>query len=375
MKKIQDWWKKYYQNHKKGIYFVVSFWTFYIFFNAGFYYATIQNWKDVFRVLINFPSWAILVFLPNYLIFRYCFLKKKYVLGIFLIVLDVILFLCIRYFLNIHLYALLGINTPYSDKKFNMNFFLAESAYTFLNNIILAYGYGFAKQSIYLEVKERKLIEANAKLQHQQDMTQIAFLQAQINPHFLYNTLNFIYSEAILVSNSVAESILTLSTIMRYSLTETGKDALVSLYSEVNHIKNYLKLQKMRFSNSLYFDFIIEGEENINHLEILPLVLLSFIENVFKHGDIHDPNHPAKVLIKVGENSLFLSIFNRKNKGPKNHTSGVGMANIKDRMDILYGKKYQVDVIIDTEDEFELEFNIWDMEEAIRNLKKYKRLS
>lgn len=252
---------------------------------------------------------------------------------------------------------------------------MAESAYTFLNNIILAYGYGFAKHAIDLEVRERKLIEANAKLQHQQDMTRIAFLQAQINPHFLYNTLNSIYSEAIIVSDTVAESIMILSDIMRYTLTETGKDTLVSLYSEVNHIKNYLKLQKKRFDNELYLDLIIEGEENINHLEILPLVLISFIENIFKHGDIHDPAQPAKIVMNVEENSLYLSIYNRKNKGPKEITSGVGMNNIRVRMDILYGKKYEVNILTDTEDEFALEFIISDMEEVFRNLKKYKILN
>ncbi|MEA5460858.1 sensor histidine kinase [Arcicella sp. LKC2W] len=375
IKKLQDWWNTYYQNHKKGIYFLVTFWTFFILFNAGLYYASIHNWKDVLRVFINFPSWALLVFLPNYLIFRYYFQKRKYLIGLGLIIIDIIVFLFLRYLLNIYLYPLLGVNTSYTNRTFNLSYFVIESAYTFLHNLILAYGYGFAKHAIALEVKERKLIEANAKLQHQKDMTQIAFLQAQINPHFLYNTLNFIYSEAIMVSDSVAESIMTLSNIMRYTLTETGKDTLVSLYSEINHIKNYLKLQKMRFSNELYLDLTIEGEENINHLEILPLVLISFIENIFKHGDIHDPKNPAKIIMIVEENSLFLSIYNRKNKGPKEHTSGVGMNNIRTRMDILYGNKYNVNIFLDTEDEFALEFTISDMEEAFRNLKKYKLIN
>jgi two-component system, LytTR family, sensor kinase len=375
IKKLQEWLYNYYQVHKKGIYFLSTFWTFYILFNSGLYYATIHNWKDVLRVYINFPSWALLVFLPNYLIFRYCFQKRKYLLGLGLMVIDVVIFLYLRYLLNIYLYPFIGINTPYTNRKFDLSFFIIESAYTFLNNIILAYGYGFAKHAIDLEVRERKLIEANAKLQHQRDMTQIAFLQAQINPHFLYNTLNFIYSEAIMVSDTVAESIMTLSDIMRYTLTETGKDTLVSLYSEVNHIKNYLRLQKMRFSNELYLDLIVEGEENVNHLEILPLVLISFVENVFKHGDIHDPAHPAKIVMNVEENSFYLSIYNRKNKGPKEHTSGVGMNNIRVRMDILYGEKYQVKILTDTEDEFALEFTISDMEEAFRNLKKYKILN
>jgi two-component system, LytTR family, sensor kinase len=372
MKKIIDWGKNYYQIHKKSIFFLSSFWVIYIIINIALYTPDVRNYKDLLRVVINYPLWGLLVFVPNIFILKYLLFKKKYVLAILGNIMILMMFLMIRYVLNFYLFPFLGIMTPYDYKPFNYSIFLTDSGYLFLHNAILAYGYGFAKHAIYLEVRERKLIEANAELQHQRDMTQIAFLQAQINPHFLYNTLNFIYSEAIMVSGPVAESILILSDIMRYTLTETGKDTLVSLYSEINHIKNYLKLQKMRFSNELYLDMTIEGEENINHLEILPLVLISFIENIFKHGDIHNPDHPAKIVMNAEENSFYLSIYNQKNKGPKENSSGVGMNNIRVRMDILYGEKYQVKILTDTEDEFALEFTISDMEEAFRNLKKYK---
>jgi two-component system, LytTR family, sensor kinase len=375
MKKMIDWGKNYYQIHKKSIFFLTSFWIIYIIINIALYTPNIRTYKDFLRVLINYPLWGLLVFLPNIFILRYFLFEKKYILALVGNILILFLFLIIRYSLNYQLFPFLGVMTPYDDELFNFSAFLSDSGYIFIHNAMLAFGYGFAKHAIYLEVRERKLTEANAKLQHQRDMTQIAFLQAQINPHFLYNTLNFIYSEAIMVSETVSESIMTLSDIMRYTLTETGKDTLVSLYSEINHIKNYIKLQKMRFSNELYLDMTIKGEENINHLEILPLVLISFIENIFKHGDIHDADHPAKIVMNVEENSFFLSIYNRKNKGPKEHTSGVGMNNIRTRMDILYGEKYQVKIIKDTEDEFSLEFTISDMEEIFRNLKKYKLLN
>lgn len=375
MNKLTDWVHKYYLNHKNSIFFLASFWVVYIFINIGLYTTTLTSYKDLLRVLINYPLWGLFVFVPNIFILKHFLFKKKFLLAVSGNILILLLFLAIRYLLNYKFFPSWGIMTPYDGQPFNPSLFLGDSGYVFLHNTMLAYGYGFAKHAIELEIRERKLTEANAKLQHQKDMTQIAFLQAQINPHFLYNTLNFIYSEAIMVSDSVAESIMTLSNIMRYTLTETGKDTLVSLYSEINHIKNYLKLQKMRFSNELYLDLTIEGEENINHLEILPLVLISFIENIFKHGDIHDPKNPAKIIMIVEENSLFLSIYNRKNKGPKEHTSGVGMNNIRTRMDILYGDKYNVNIFIDTEDEFALEFTISDMEEAFRNLKKYKLIN
>lgn len=369
-----NWGANYYKNHKRSITFLICFWVIYILFNALLYYPYVGSFRDLLRVFINYPSWGLIIFVPNYFILQKLILRKKITLATLAILINILIYLLVRYWYNVYVFPEMGIAVPYT-KKFNLNDFIIGSIYTFLNNMILAYGYGFAKHAIALEVRERKLSEANAKLQHQKDMTQIAFLQAQINPHFLYNTLNFIYSEAIMVSDSVAEAIMTLSNIMRYTLTETGKDTLVSLYSEINHIKNYLKLQKMRFSNELYLDLTIEGEENINHLEILPLVLISFIENIFKHGDIHDPKNPAKIILIVEENGLFLSIYNRKNKGPKEHTSGVGMNNIRTRMDILYGDKYNVNIFVDTDDEFALEFIISDMEESFRNLKKYKLIN
>jgi two-component system, LytTR family, sensor kinase len=245
----------------------------------------------------------------------------------------------------------------------------------FLQNFVLAIGYAIAKHSIDLEKRQSKLTEINARLQHERDMAEMAFLQAQINPHFLYNTLNFIYSEAIMVSETVSESVITLSNIMRYTLTEAGSDKLVSLRSEINHIKNYMKLQQMRFSNELCVEMSIEGDENIDALEILPLVLISFVENIFKHGDIHSAEHPAIIKFEIGENNFSLFIYNLKNKGPKEQSSGVGMKNILTRMDILYPKKYNVEMLINTEDEFSLNFTISDMEEGLRNLKKYKLLN
>jgi sensor histidine kinase YesM len=355
--------------------FITAFWIIYIFFNAGLYYRTVNNFRDLLRVFINYPIFGLTVFVPFYLVLIHFIFKKKFIKAIFSIILLTAVFLLARYGLNLYIFPYLNISTPYTGKPFSFSYFLADSAYTYVHNIILACGYGFASHAIHLEKRERRLLEINTRLQHQRDMAEIAFLQAQINPHFLYNTLNFIYSEAIMVSDSVSESVMTLSNIMRYTLTEAGSDKLVSLYSEINHIKNYVRLQQMRFSNELYFELCIEGDENIKNLDMLPLVLISFVENVFKHGDIHNVAHPAKVSIQVGENDFSLFVYNQKNKGPKEQSSGVGMKNILTRMDILYGKKYNIDILKDNEDEFSLNFHISDMEEGYRNLRKYKLLN
>ena len=375
MRKILEDIQISYQKNQREIRFLVGFWIFYIIYNMIWFYGVVMNFPDLLRVLINYPIFGLIVFAPNYYILVKYIFSKKYIKAITAILILFMIFTLIRYWLNYYIFPFLEVNTPYTGKPFNLILFVSDCMSVYLQYSILSFGYGYAKHSIDLERRERKLIEINNRLQHERDMAEMAFLQAQINPHFLYNTLNFIYSEAIMVSNTVSESVMTLSNIMRYTLTEAGSDKMVSLRSEINHIKNYMKIQQMRFSNELYVEMSIEGDENIDALDMLPLVLISFVENIFKHGDIHDPKHPALIKFKIDENSFSLFIYNLKNKGPKEQSSGVGMKNILTRMDILYAKKYNVEMLIDTQDEFSLNFTIEDMEEGARNLKKYKLLN
>jgi two-component system, LytTR family, sensor kinase len=375
MKKLLKSIEISYQKNQREVRFLLSFWVFYILYNMIWYYSQVQVLRDLFRIILNYPIFGLLIFVPSYFILRKYTFKKKIILSIILIILTFTNFVAFRYLLNYFIFPALQVNTPYTGKPFNLVSFSFGSMSVFLQNFVLAIGYAIAKHSIDLEKRQSKLTEINARLQHERDMAEMAFLQAQINPHFLYNTLNFIYSEAIMVSETVSESVITLSNIMRYTLTEAGSDKLVSLRSEINHIKNYMKLQQMRFSNELCVEMSIEGDENIDALEILPLVLISFVENIFKHGDIHSAEHPAIIKFEIGENNFSLFIYNLKNKGPKEQSSGVGMKNILTRMDILYPKKYNVEMLINTEDEFSLNFTISDMEEGLRNLKKYKLLN
>jgi two-component system, LytTR family, sensor kinase len=375
MKKLLKNTQIWYQNNRTEARFLLYFWVFYILYNMIWYYSQVQVLRDLLRIILNYPIFGLLVFIPSYIILRQYTFQKKFIISIILIILTFANFVAFRYLLNYFVFPALQVNTPYTGKAFDLVSFSFGSMSVFLQNFVLALGYAIAKHSIGLEKRQRKLTEINARLQHERDMAEMAFLQAQINPHFLYNTLNFIYSEAIMVSETVSESVITLSNIMRYTLTEAGSDKLVSLRSEINHIKNYMKLQQMRFSNELCVEMSIEGDENIDALEMLPLVLISFVENIFKHGDIHSAEHPAIIKFEIGENDFSLFIYNLKNKGPKEQSSGVGMKNILTRMDILYPKKYNVEMLINTEDEFSLNFTISDMEEGLRNLKKYKLLS
>lgn len=125
---------------------------------------------------------------------------------------------------------------------------------------------------------------------------ELTLLKAQINPHFLFNTLNSIYSLALVKSNKTADSIVKLSEIMRYIFRESGGDR-VSIDREVRYIENYLSLQQQRFGNTIKLSFDLPEEDIQPVHKIEPLILMSFIENAFKHGV--NPREDSDIYIKI----------------------------------------------------------------------------
>ncbi|MEI9957995.1 MAG: histidine kinase [Ferruginibacter sp.] len=139
------------------------------------------------------------------------------------------------------------------------------------------------------EKKQRKILEAQ-KMQLEVDKSQanFKFLKSQINPHFLHNTLNFLYAKSLPYSPELSEGILTLSDIMRYALNESnGSDDKAPLKDEIEHVRNVIKINQLRFSNNLHVNFEVQGI--LNDVEIVPFVLITIVENAFKHGDLQKP--------------------------------------------------------------------------------------
>lgn len=178
-------------------------------------------------------------------------------------------------------------------------------------------------------------------LQNEKLTAELAFLKSQINPHFLFNSLNNIYSLAYQKSDQTPEAILKLSEIMRYMLYESN-DNKVSLDKEIRYLENYIELQKLRFKNSASVAMSVEGD-SLNKL-IMPLILISFVENAFKHGIATDPQNPIKILLKINSGKLYFSICNLKNNHNKDETTGIGLANVKRRLDLFYKNQYQLEI-------------------------------
>ncbi|OCB68443.1 histidine kinase [Flavobacterium piscis] len=177
--------------------------------------------------------------------------------------------------------------------------------------------------------------------------TELIYLRKQTNPHFLFNSLNSIYSLAHKKSDLVPDAIVTLSELMRYMLYETDNKT-VALEKEVNYIQNYIELQKLRLNN--IEDIIINVHGDTRNKFIEPLLLISFVENAFKYGTDYKGAAHVKIKIFILENSLDFWIENTIEnyiKDPEN--SGIGLVNIQNRLDLLYPNAHELNITQDNQ--------------------------
>ena len=193
-------------------------------------------------------------------------------------------------------------------------------------------------------LKEKRILEAQ-KLQLEAQISQanFNFLKAQINPHFLHNTLNFLYARSLPYSPELSEGILILSDIMRYALNQGyQKDGKAPLKDEVEHVENVIRISQLRFNNELNVSFIVTGE--MEGYLIVPFVLITIVENAFKHGDIKNEEHPIDIRLEVKNGRLKFYCHNKKKPRLRGVTTGIGIDNITKRLELAYGKRFSLSI-------------------------------
>jgi LytS/YehU family sensor histidine kinase len=199
------------------------------------------------------------------------------------------------------------------------------------------------KLAKYWYVKEQR----NLQLQKENIASQMQLLKAQVHPHFLFNTLNNIYSHTQKVSPTASSLVMGLSDLLRYILHE-GNGTAVPLTSELKMIEDYMALEQVRYGKRLEINK--ELPVNTDDLQIAPLLLLPFIENCFKHGTSHLLDQAwIRLLVELDGNKLRMTIMNAKPAEKKDGpASGIGIANARKRLELLYPNKYWLRI---TEDE------------------------
>jgi hypothetical protein len=170
------------------------------------------------------------------------------------------------------------------------------------------------------------------KVEKDKMKSELSFLKAQINPHFLFNTLNSIYALAIKKDNKTADAVVQLSELMRYIITNANDD-VIALEKEINYINNFVQLQKTRLGNTVNIEYAVEG--NGYGKCITPLILISFIENAFKHGV--NPNQNSEIVIRITIDDDYLTLFVSNHKVENLQSdSGIGLQNTIERLSLLY---------------------------------------
>lgn len=289
------------------------------------------------RIGSDFMSRSFFVFLINtlltYLIFYYLYPSRGAVFTVLVYLLICLPILVgLRFLIEEVLFFYLTGHHNYNMKYLTPLIYLKDNIYF----AIYYYTMGIVFFAIQYE-NYSKLREKELKLQARN--AELSFLKSQINPHFLFNNLNNIYTLVYQNSANALPAIGKLSELMRYMLYE--KDEFVPLHKEIEYLDNFIDLQLMRY------DYVPEKVINIQRdispdVKIIPLSLIPFVENAFKHGDLKDPNYPLCIDLQVHADQLLFKVSNKKNQYRKDQTGGIGLQNVKKRLELLNKSNYNL---------------------------------
>ena len=275
--------------------------------------------------LIVFFSFAILLSYINvYLFFPKFFLKRKYVeFWLALVVATAIIS-----FLNTSLFI-----------NFNEDYYLSSFLANFLNLLLIALTLAGLK---YISEDLPKIVRFN-ELTNQQLKTELSLLKAQVNPHFLFNTLNNLYGLILQNQNQQASEItLKLSELMRYIL-ESSKIDKVNLKKEIQFLEVYLVLEKVRLSPKANISFEVYGLEK--DVFVAPLLFIPVVENAFKHGlQIISESSFAHFSLSIQGDDIFFEAQNSVGIKSKNEKSGIGLENLRKRLELMYPEKHHLEI-------------------------------
>ncbi|MCD9853955.1 histidine kinase [Epilithonimonas sp. JDS] len=224
--------------------------------------------------------------------------------------------------------------------------------YYFFDNIYYGCINVFIAGIMWLLEKFGVIETERQKLEQERNEAKIQALKTQINPHFIFNTLNNIYSLVYQNSEKALPAIEELSQLLRYSTKDLEKN-FIPLEKEIGYLESLIELEKLRLKNPELL--MIEKKIKYPNLNISPMLLVPFVENAFKHGDFSGKGFTMK--ISDDNQTLTFHLQNFKKQRSKDSLSGIGIGNVKKRLEILYPKKHELN-IHETETEFSVELKI-----------------
>lgn len=181
----------------------------------------------------------------------------------------------------------------------------------------------------------------NEQINQERVSMELQFLKSQINPHFLFNSFNNLYGLSLTEPQKTPDAILKLAEFTRYMIYDSNEPK-VTLLKEITYLQDLVELQKLRYEEEVYISFTIA--EHLSEYTIAPLLLISFVENAFKHGEVKDVNNPVIISLTIEENKLKFYVANKINNQNKDFSGGIGLKNVRRRLELLYPGKYELQI-------------------------------
>ncbi|MFN8354134.1 MAG: histidine kinase [Spirosomataceae bacterium] len=195
-----------------------------------------------------------------------------------------------------------------------------------------------------LVADDMQSVQKHKEQERERLQSELSLLRAQISPHFMFNVLNSIVSLARMKSDLVEPVTHKLSELMRYMLYES-KDTQVTLAQELNYLKSYIDLQKIRFEDDVEVNFTVESMNSTRQIE--PMLLIPFVENAFKHGVGLIDDAVIDIYLMANQATLYFRVRNKYNttfSEEKDPASGIGLKNVRRRLELLYPNAHRLDI-------------------------------
>jgi len=330
----------------------ISFWCVYLSF---FIFQVLRHqqqdaidWNYVFLVAAISITFTMLIAYVNYFYLLPKFLSHK---SIPHYILEFIIWFTIIIVIRFNIERLIIDGYTYQVNYLYTTRFIIQVIAVTLFNVIFVAMLRFSVDWFELEAKKKEI--ENEKLS-----AELNFLKAQINPHFLFNTLNNLYYLAYTKSENTTEVIAKLSQMMRYMIYDSNHPQVL-LSKEIEYMQNYISLERLRLNNEIPIDFKIEG--NVGNVLIAPLIFITFLENAFKHGvSNNQPGAWVKISIKICDKECLYTVANSKIHMPKAEeegNSGIGLKNVNRRLELSYPEQYELQVM-DEEDQYVVQLKL-----------------
>jgi len=265
-----------------------------------------------------------------YLILFYYFPKKKIIIALCCILLALPVLFFIRYWVEeaVVMQDRIALFVP----SVRLRTYFHDHIFYIILYAVYGMAFYFIRYSYFKEMQQKDLVLQNRE-------SELSFLRSQINPHFLFNSLNNIYSLVYLQSPHSLEAVAGFSDLLRYMLYDTLQD--VPLAKEVHYIHQYIALQKLRHESPIHANFKTTGP--LEEVFIPPLLLIPFVENAFKHGAADEDE--ILIMLDADKKRTRFYCQNKKMAGKKDSTGGIGLQNVKRRLELLYPGKHHLSVM------------------------------